>query len=104
LVTGGGGFIGSHLAKYLHDKGHFVRIADLSLNGHANGGYFDEEMLIDLRVRDNCLKATQGMDQVNNLAANMGGIAFITQVRADIMRDNTLINVHMLEASRQNKV
>ena len=104
LVTGGGGFIGSHLAKYLHDKGHFVRVADLSLNGHGNGGYFDEEMLIDLRVRDNCLKATRGMDQVYNLAANMGGIGFITQVRADIMRDNILINVHMLEASRQNKV
>ena len=104
LVTGGGGFIGSHLAKYLHDKGHFVRVADLTLNGHSDGNYFDEEMLLDLRVRDNCLKATRGIDQVYNLAANMGGIGFITQVRADIMHDNMLINVYMLEASKQNRV
>ena len=104
MVTGGGGFIGSHLAKYLHDKGHFVRVADLSLNGHSGHSYFDEEMLVDLRVWDNCLRATRGIDEVYNLAANMGGIGFITQVRADIMRDNLLMNVHMLEASRQNKV
>jgi GDP-D-mannose 3',5'-epimerase len=104
LVTGGGGFIGSHLAKHLHDRGHFVRVADLSLNGHSDTGYFDEEMLLDLRGWDNCLSATRGIDQVYNLAANMGGIGFITQVRADIMRDNLLMNVHMLEASKQNKV
>jgi len=104
LVTGGGGFIGSHLAKYLHNKGHFVRVADLTLNGHSEGGYFDEEMLLDLRVWDNCLKATRGIDHVYSLAANMGGIGFITQVRADIMRDNLLMNVNMLEASKQNKV
>jgi len=104
LVTGGGGFIGSHLAKHLHDEGHFVRVADLTLNGHGEGDYFDEEMLVDLRVWDNCLAATRGMDQVYNLAANMGGIGFITQVRADIMRDNLLMNVNMVEASRQNKV
>src|SRR5437879_2150446 len=104
LVTGGGGFIGSHLAKYLRDRGHFVRVADLTLNGHSSERYFDEEMLLDLRVWGNCLKATQGIDQVYNLAANMGGIGFITQVGADIMRDNLLTNVYMLEAARQNKV
>ena len=104
MVTGGGGFIGSHLAKYLHDNGHFVRVVDLTLNGHGTPGYFDEEMLLDLRVWDNCLRATRGIDEVYNLAANMGGIGFITQVRADIMRDNLLMNIHMLEASRQNKV
>ena len=104
LVTGGGGFIGSHLAKHLHKEGHFVRVADLSLNGHSDDIYTDEEMLLDLRVSQNCLKATHGMDEVYNLAANMGGIGFITHVRADIMRDNMLMNVHLLEASKQNKV
>lgn len=104
LVAGGGGFIGSHLAKYLHDNGHFVRIADLTVNGYNKHSHFDEEMLIDLRVQDNCLRATRGIDQVYNLAANMGGIGFITEVRADIMRDNLLMNIHMLEASKQNKV
>src|SRR5438309_9534890 len=61
-------------------------------------------MLVDLRVWDNCLRATRGIDEVYNLAANMGGIGFITQVRADIMHDNMLINVYMLEASKQNRV
>ena len=103
-MTGGGGFIGSHLAKYLRDRGHFVRVADLTLNGHSSERYFDEEMLLDLRVWGNCLRATQGIDQVYNLAANMGGIGFITQVGADLMRDNLLTNVNMLEAARQNKV
>ena len=104
LVTGGGGFIGSHLAKFLHDRGHFVRVADLTLNGHASGKYFDEEMLLDLRVPENCVKATKGIDHVYNLSANMGGIGFITQVGADIMRDNLLMNVYMLDASRQSRV
>ena len=34
----------------------------------------------------------------------MGGIGFITDVKAEVMRDNVLINTHMLEAARQNKV
>ncbi len=104
LVTGGGGFIGTHLAKYLHNQGVFVRVVDLRFNGNGVQNYFDEEMLLDLRVWENCLKATKGIDEVYNLAANMGGIGFIAQVGADVMRDNILMNVNMIEAARQNKV
>jgi nucleoside-diphosphate-sugar epimerase len=68
------------------------------------GHYYDEELLLDLRDYGNCFKAAEGMDQVYNFAANMGGIGFITQIGADIMRDNILINAHMLEAARRNKV
>src|SRR5207245_6031174 len=39
-----------------------------------------------------------------NLAANMGGIEFITEIGAEVMRDNILINANMLEAARLNKV
>src|SRR5213594_3807762 len=103
LVTGGGGFIGSHLAHYLHEKGDFVRVVDLKFNGNGLRPYCDEELLLDLRDPGNCLKATDGIDQVYNLAANMGGIGLITAVGAEVMRDNFLINVNMLEAARLNR-
>jgi len=103
LVTGGGGFIGSHLARRLREKGNFVRAVDVKFNGNGLRPYCDEELLLDLRDPGNCLKATDGIDQVYNLAANMGGIGFITAVGAEVMRDNFLINVNMLEAARLNR-
>jgi len=104
LVTGGGGFIGSHLAKYLHSKGHFVRVADIKYDDYIEEKYYSERLQLDLRELKNCLKATEGIDKVYNLAANMGGIGFITSVFADIVHDNVLINTYMIEASVQNKV
>jgi nucleoside-diphosphate-sugar epimerase len=65
----------------------------------------DEFEILDLRTADNCLLATRsGIDEVYNLAADMGGIGYITAGHADISRNNILINAHMLEASRQNGV
>lgn len=104
LVTGGGGFIGSHLARYLHQQGHFVRAVDVKFDDYIEEKYYSEKLQLDLRLLDNCLRATEGIDQVYNLAANMGGIGFITSVFADVMRDNVLINTFMLEASTKNKV
>jgi GDP-D-mannose 3', 5'-epimerase len=104
LITGGGGFVGSHLARVLHQRGHFVRIADVKFDDYIQQKYFNEKLNLDLRIWDNCLKATEGIDKVYSLAANMGGIGFITEVGAEVMRDNTLINTYMLEASRRNKV
>ncbi len=104
LVTGGGGFIGSHLARHLYNKGHYVRCADIEYDDYIGEQYCNEKLDLDLRVLDNCLKATEGMDKVYTLAANMGGIGFITSVFADVMRDNVLINTYMLEAACRNKV
>ncbi len=104
LVTGAGGFVGSHLAKYLHSQGHFVRVADIKYDEYLDGEYCHEKLRLDLRELSNCLKATDGIDKVYNLAANMGGIGFITSVFADVMHDNVLINTFMLEASVKNKV
>ncbi|MFC1914662.1 NAD-dependent epimerase/dehydratase family protein [Chloroflexota bacterium] len=104
LVTGGGGFIGSHLAKYLYSLGHFVRVADIKFDDYIQGEYCSERLQLDLRKVEDCRKATVGIDKVYNLAANMGGIGFISSVFADVMHDNVLINAHMLEASVQNNV
>jgi GDP-D-mannose 3',5'-epimerase len=104
LVTGGGGFIGSHLARKLFKQGHFVRIADIKFDDYIQEKYYSEKITVDLRILENCIKATKNIDKVYNLAANMGGIGFITKVGAEVMHDNTLINTYMLEASRQNKV
>lgn len=104
LVTGGGGLIGSHLAEFLHLQGNFVRVVDTKFDGFPQGEYYDEKLRLDLRDRENCIEATEEIDQVYNLAANMGGIGFITDVAAEIMYDNTLINTYMLEASRRNRV
>lgn len=104
LITGGGGFVGSHLARHLKRQGHFVRIVDIKFDGYLKEKYYSEKMKLDLRVWRNCLKATESMEEVYNLAANMGGIGFITEVGAEVMHDNVLINTHMLEATKQNNV
>ena len=104
LITGGGGFVGSHLARYLCLQGHFVRIVDLKFDEFLREGFYNEKLTLDLRLLQNCIKATKGMDNVYNLAANMGGIGFITEVGAEVMHDNTLINTHMLEAAMKNKI
>jgi nucleoside-diphosphate-sugar epimerase len=68
------------------------------------GKYCSEDLRLDLRKWRNCLAATKGMDKVYNLAANMGGIGFITEVGAEVMHDSILINTYMLEACRRNKI
>lgn len=104
LVTGAGGFIGHHLVKRLKDDGHWVRGADIKLPEYE-ASPADEFALVDLRKNDNCLLATRGdIDFVYNLAADMGGIGYITASQADIARNSILINAHMLEASRLNGV
>jgi nucleoside-diphosphate-sugar epimerase len=101
LVTGAGGFIGHHLVKTLKSGGCWVRGVDIKYPEYE-ASQADEFELLDLRRSENCLRATAGIEQVYNLAANMGGIGFIENHKAEIVHDNVLINIHMLEAAKKN--
>lgn len=103
LVTGAGGFIGHHLVRRLKQEGNWVRGVDLKYP-EFEASVADAFEILDLRRWHNCLQATRGVDQVYNLAADMGGIGYITAYLADIARNNILINAHMLEASRVNGI
>ena len=104
LVTGAGGFIGSHLVTYLKERGFWVRGADIK-NPEFGETDADEFEILDLRRWDNCLQATRGgIEEVYALAADMGGMGFISAHHAQILYNNSLINLHTLEAARTNGV
>ncbi len=100
LVTGAGGFIGHHLVRYLKNKGYWVRGADIKHPEYSSSKEADEFLILDLRDFRNAMEAVKGVDRVYTLASNMGGIGFITAVKADVVRDNAMININMAEASR----
>jgi len=103
LVTGAGGFIGHHLATSLKHQGYWVRGVDIKYPEFSTTDA-DEFELLDLRRWDNCLQATRGIDEVYALAADMGGMGFISLHHAEILRNNALINMHTLEAARLNGI
>src|SRR4051812_34363030 len=103
LVTGAGGFIGHHLVSYLKAAGHKVRGVDIKRPEYAPSEA-DEFKVFDLRSLENCLEATADMDRVYHLAADMGGIGYITQSHATIAYNNSLVNLYMLEAAHRNDV
>jgi GDP-D-mannose 3', 5'-epimerase len=104
LVTGAGGFIGHHLVNRLTDEGHWIRGVDVKPPDYEPSRA-DEFEILDLRKYDSCLQAARGqIDHVYNLAADMGGIGYISASRAEIARNNILINAHMLEAARLNGI
>ena len=101
LVTGAGGFIGHHLVHYLKKKNYWVRGADLKYPEYEATAA-DDFALLDLRRWEDCLKATDNIDEVYALAADMGGMGFISAHHAEILRNNSLINIHTLDAAREN--
>ena len=103
LVTGAGGFIGGHLVTFLKEKGYWVRGVDIKKHEFRTSDA-DEFIQLDLRKWENCIEATGGMDHVYALAADMGGMGFISHNHAKILHNNALINIHTLDAARENDV
>jgi GDP-D-mannose 3',5'-epimerase len=103
LVTGAGGFIGHHLVKHLKAQGYWVRGVDVKRPEYEETSA-DEFEILDMRRRDNCLEATRGVDHVYALAADMGGMGFISANHTQILVNNAQINLHTLEAAQINGV
>ena len=105
VVAGGGGFIGGHLVARFRDAG-FTRIRSVDVKPLEQWYQtFDdvENVVADLKVRENCESACAGASEVYNLAADMGGMGFIENNKALCML-SVLINTHLLQAAHQAKV
>ena len=98
LVCGAGGFIGGHLVKKLKAEGYWVRGVDIKEHEFAPT-QADDFQVLDLREEKNCQTALAlpegAFDEVYQLAADMGGMGFISSAECEIMRNSALINIHM---------
>jgi GDP-D-mannose 3', 5'-epimerase len=103
VVTGAGGFIGHHLVSFLKAQGYWVRGVDVKFPEFGTTSA-DEFELLDLRRWEECVKATRFVDVVYALAADMGGMGYISSNHARILHNNSLINLHTLEAAHINGV
>lgn len=103
VVTGAGGFIGHHLVSRLKQSGYWVRGVDLKTPEYTDPDA-DEFIVGDLRDRDTAIRAVDGVDHVYALAADMGGMGFISANHATILYNNSLINLNTMEAARQANV
>ncbi|MDH7514093.1 MAG: NAD-dependent epimerase/dehydratase family protein [Clostridiales bacterium] len=102
LVCGAGGFIGGHLAKRLKKEGYWIRGVDIKEHEFSYS-HVDEFLLLDLRKPENCIKALRisdgPFDEVYQLAADMGGMGFISFAECEVLYNNALINLHMTHYS-----
>lgn len=105
LVCGAGGFIGGHIVGALRRRGfRCLRAVDIKPVSSWYQSWLDvENISLDLRVKDACMAASAGVDHVINLAADMGGMGFISTHKTDCML-NVLINTHLLTAAKEGGV
>lgn len=104
LVCGAGGFIGGHLVKMLKSEGFWVRGVDIK-DHEFQPTVADEFLLLDLRNAENCKKALKiegnAFDEMYQLAADMGGMGFISMAECEVLRNNALINIHMVHTAAE---
>jgi GDP-D-mannose 3', 5'-epimerase len=99
LVTGAGGFIGHHFVTFLKNEGYWVRGTDVKHPEYAPSEA-DEFEILDLRDASACRVAAEGVDEVYAMAADMGGMGYISDNDALILYGNSLINLNTIEAAR----
>lgn len=106
LVTGGGGFIGSHLVERLLEHGSKVRVVGRSEKPINLINYLKkiDYVRADLSKMRNCVKVVYGMDVIFHLASKVAGIDYNVAHPAEMFKTNTLLNLMILEASRIENV
>ena len=106
IVCGAGGFIGGHLTKKLKEEGFWIRGVDLKVNEYGNN-HADDFVIGDLTDPRLCNSLfDRNIDEVYQLAADMGGAGYIFtgDHDADVMYNSATINLNMAEAGKKNKV
>lgn len=106
LVTGGGGFIGSHLCEELVDAGAVVTSGDIRAGHIATSPKKGKIkfMKIDFFKNTECMKKIKGFDMVMHLAAKVGGINYNMKYMADIYIDNLLMTSNVIKSVTANKI
>jgi nucleoside-diphosphate-sugar epimerase len=101
IVCGAGGFIGGHLVNSLLASGaDVIRAVDIKPREEWYQESSEvENLVLDLKDRDNCQRVAKGADVVFQLAADMGGMGFIENNKALCML-SVLTTTHMLLAAR----
>ena len=90
LVTGGAGFLGSHLIEQMKEKGvvhENIRVT--------------RSKTTDLRIWEHCVDAVQEIDVVIHLAAKVGGIGYNRENPATLFYDNAMMGIQLMEAARR---
>ena len=105
LVAGAGGFIGSHLVKRLKNEGFWVRGVDLKKPQFSRTAA-DEFVVGDLRDPQTAVDCAEGVEEIYQLAADMGGAGYIFTGEHDaaVMHNSAMVNLNMLEAARLHNV
>jgi nucleoside-diphosphate-sugar epimerase len=107
LVTGAGGFIGSHLAERLKREGNYVIGIDIKYPEYKDVNDITHEFhILDLRREasfENLLENTN-IDYIYSLAADMGGMGYVTGKDAQIIQNSGRITLNMIDFAKQKEV
>ena len=103
VVTGAGGFVGSHYVKFLKKKDYHVIGVDVKKPEFAKS-QADEFVIADLRNKRIANDVLSDVDELYMFAADMGGVGYINLVNAEVIKNNVVINVNSLEAAKINRI